>query len=204
MPVSIVLDAGTLLIASLNLESQSFRRSVVLLLKHNDEGTVGVVVNRPLGERINLYSSGELMQYTCNLGGPEPTPRELGSMFFQGGPVEPGTLVFLHRLEHLSKDGTQPTEVCGGLYLGGDLETIREHTAVTDVERPVLRFYLGYAGWNPGQLENEIAQGAWHLCPGNVDLVLEPHPDKVWQQAVYGLGGKYRPMSFIPEDVSIN
>ncbi len=204
MAVSTVLEAGTFLIASLNLEAPSFKRTVVLLLKHNDEGTVGVVVNRPLGERINLYSSEELIQYTCNAGAPDPTPHELGSMFFQGGPVEPGTLVFLHRLDHSGKDGAQPTEVCQGLYLGGDLDTIRAHTAVMDVARPVLRFYLGYAGWNQGQLEDEIARGAWHVCPGDVELVLEPHPDKVWQQAVYGLGGKHRPMSFIPDDVSVN
>ena len=193
------LEPGTFLIASLGLEEETFTRTVVLLLQHvPDEYTLGVIINRPLGERANLYSSDELQNLTKGL---RESGGTLSGMFFQGGPVDPGSLIFLHRVDQL---GEKSTRICDGLYAGGDLDALREHTSASDSDKAQLRFYLGYADWSPGQLEAEIALGAWVLCPGDAELVFSEEPGQVWHEALHSLGGKYAPMSFIPEDPSLN
>ena len=199
------LEAGTFLIASLSLEDlgePNFGRAVVLILQYSkEEGTLGVVINRPLGDKIKLYTGEALQDLTDGLETLEGAPVEPSSMFFQGGPMERTSLIFLHQLDDLIEGGT---EVCRDLYVGGELNTIRTHTAVMDAESPVLRFYLGYAGWSPGQLENEIEQGAWLLSPGHADLVFSTEPDLVWQKATHDMGGRYRPLSYVPEDLRVN
>ena len=196
------LQVGSLLIASLDLEEPNFFRTVVLIIQHSGaEGTVGLVLNRPLGEKVSLYSSEELQRLTGTQAAVHDASVELGGLFFQGGPVEPGFLFFLHRLDGLIKGGT---EICSGIHLGGDLDAVRAEAAVLEAVDPVLRFYLGYAGWKEGQLEAEIDIGAWYLCPGRVDLIFDAEPEDLWQRALYSLGGKYRSLSLIPEDPEVN
>ncbi len=193
------LEAGTFLIASLGLEDPAFTRTVVLLLQHvPDESTLGVIINRPLGDKEQLYPSEELESLTVGLELAESTRSE---MFYQGGPVEPGSLIFLHSVPDVGGDATP---ICPGLFAGGDLDALRAHGAADEGADPFLRFFLGYAEWSPGQLEAEIALGAWILAPAETELVFSEDPDQVWQDALQGLGGKYAPMSFIPEDPSLN
>ena len=192
------LEPGTLLIASLALEEPTFARSVVVLLQYvPDELTLGVVVNRPLGDRAMLYPGEELSNLTQGMA----KTANLGGMFFQGGPVDPGSLIFLHRVDEL---GDETTRIHDGLYAGGDLDALRTHTASTSSESPLLRFFLGYAEWAPGQLEDEISMGAWILAPSDVNLVFSEEVDQVWQQSLHALGGKYAAMSFMPEDPTLN
>lgn len=194
------LQPGTFLIASLGLEDPPFARTVVLLLQHiPDKLTLGVILNRPLGDRVKLYPSEELDSITKGMEFDESVARS--ELFYQGGPVEPGSLIFLHRVEQLQGDATP---IVPGLFAGGDLDALRKFTADSEEEGPFVRFYLGFAQWVPGQLESEIALGAWILAPGDTDLVFSGEPDSIWQQALLALGGKYAPMSFIPEDPSLN
>jgi putative transcriptional regulator len=205
------LAVGTFLIASPHLDhlgdydsgDPHFNRTVVLLLQHQpDEGTVGVVINRPLGEKIKLYTSEALQQLTEGLQIIRGNPIEPASMFFQGGPVQRSALIFLHQLDGLIEDGT---EICDGVFAGGDLEAVGAHATVANAEKPILRFYLGFASWEVGQLENEIAQrDSWILCPGSADLIFSTEPEMIWQRALYSLGDKYRSMSFIPEGLQKN
>jgi putative transcriptional regulator len=200
MPAS--LTPGIFLIASLGLEEDpNFGRAVVLILQHSaEDGTFGLVVNRPLGDRVALYANQQLQHLAEGLdldeGGAD-------SLFYQGGPVQPGYLLFLHRLDDLD-DEERGTQVCTGLFVGGNLDAIRGRTGVAASTQPLLRFYLGYAGWAAGQLEAEIAMDSWVLSPATADLVFSRHPESVWQQALYGLGGRYRSLSFLPEDPIVN
>ena len=126
---------------------------------------------------------------------------ELGGLFFQGGPVQPGYLFFLHRLQEVIQGGSQ---ICPGVYLGGDLEAIRAHATVLTTADPALRFYLGYSGWKEGQLEAEIGMGAWMLAEARPEFVFDAEPEQLWQRALYSLGGKYRALSYIPENPEVN
>ncbi|MBT4502790.1 MAG: YqgE/AlgH family protein [Gemmatimonadetes bacterium] len=196
------LQVGTLLIASLDLEDANFRRTVVLVIQHSaKEGSIGLVLNRPLGDKVSLYSSEELQRLTGTEAAVKDASAEFGGLFFQGGPVEPGFLFFLHRLDGLIEGGTQ---VCQGIFLGGDLDPVRSEAAVLESADPVLRFYLGYAGWKKEQLEEETSIGAWLLCPARAPLIFDSAPEELWQRALYSLGGKYRSMSVIPEDPDVN
>ena len=192
------LQTGTLLVATPALESVAFNRAVVLITHYSEEdNTMGLVINRPLGERIRRYATDPLQ----HLAGGEDACAELGRIFYQGGPVHQRYLFFLHRLDGLVEGGTK---ILDGLYLGGDLETQYTDAEVLRTDAPRLRFYLGYAGWEPGQLESEISAGAWFLAPGNPELVLAPTPETIWQTVLYSMGGKYRPLSVFPEDPSVN
>ena len=195
------LQAGTVLIASLDLEDANFLRTVVLLIQHSEgEGTLGLVLNRPLGDKVSLYSGEELHRLAGIFNaGEDASSDELGRVFFQGGPVEPGYLFFLHRLDGLITAGTP---VCPGVFLGGDLDAVR--TQAQGGHQPGLRFYLGYAGWREGQLEAEIAIGAWYLCPATPELVFDDQPAGMWQRAMYSLGGRYRVLSMVPETTGLN
>ena len=192
------LKAGTFLIASLGLEDPNFSRSVVVILQHRPEAlTLGVVINRPLGEREKLYPAKELHNLTNGL---EAAQGGSGRMFYQGGPVDPGSLIFLHRVDSLE----EATLICDGMYTGGDLDALRSESECSTAEPPYLRFYLGYASWAPGQLQAEISVGAWILSPGDPELVFSEEPETVWHRALHTMGGKYAAMSFIPEDPSLN
>jgi putative transcriptional regulator len=193
------LQSGTFLIASPALEGDpNFSRTVVLILRYvSGDNTLGVIINRPLGDKLKLYSNSELDTLSEGLEG----VGEASDLFFEGGPVERGSLIFLHRLELFSEGAT---EIYPGLYAGGDLEAIRSHTTMAPDSDPVLRFYMGYSGWEAGQLENEIAVGAWILCPGAIDPIFTREPELIWQRALLTLDGKYRSMAFLPEDPSVN
>ena len=96
------------------------------------------------------------------------------------------------------------SEILDGLYLGGNLDAVRAEAEVANADQPLLRFYLGYAAWDKGQLEWEISNGAWILAPGESDLVFTENPEAIWQDVLYSLGGKYRSISALPEDPSVN
>jgi putative transcriptional regulator len=200
--MAVPLNVGTLLIASLALEDPNFHRSVVLIIQHAAaDGTLGLILNRPLGDKVSLYSTEELQKLAGAEGMVSDARAELGGLFFQGGPVQPGYLFFLHRLQDVIQGGSP---VCPGVYLGGDLEAIRTHATALATADPALRFYLGYSGWKEGQLEAEIGMGAWMLAEGRTDFIFDAEPEQLWQRAVYSLGGKYRALSFIPDDPKVN
>ena len=192
------LQIGTLLVATPALESLAFDRTVVLITHYSETDiTMGLVINQPLGKRIRRYATDSLQQLT----GGEDACAELGRIFYQGGPVHQRYLFFLHRLDGLVEGGTR---ILDGPYLGGNLDTKYAEADILRPDAPRLRFYLGYAGWEPGQLESEISAGTWFLAPSEPEVVLASTPETMWQTVMYSLGGKYRPISVFPKDPSVN
>ncbi len=192
------LQTGTLLVATPALDSLAFDRAVVLIIHYSETDiTIGLVLNQPLGKGIRRYATDSLQQ----LAGGGDTCAELGRIFYQGGPVHQRYLFFLHRLDGLVEGGT---EILDGLYLGGNLDIEDAEADILQLDAPRLRFYLGYAGWEPGQLESEISAGTWFLAPGEPELALASTPETMWQTVLHSLGGKYRPISAFPKDPSVN
>ena len=168
---------GRLLIATPSLVDPNFHRTVVLLLHHDDEGTVGVVVNRP----SDVAVGGPLDPWS----GAVSEPRTV----FAGGPVEPNAVIGLARVVPAPDEGWQP--------IAGDL-------GVVDLERDPAaygpldaRIFAGYAGWAAGQLEAEFATGSWFLFDARPDDPFSVDPDGLWERSIRRQGGLYR--TFAPE-----
>jgi putative transcriptional regulator len=175
--------AGGLLIAMPQLVTDpNFARSVVLMIEHTDEGSLGLVVNRPLE-----LSLGDVMR-TLDLeweGDPEDP-------VYSGGPVQPQSGWVLHEPVELPVE--QPSlSVSSGIQLSTSPEQLRE-LAAAPPDR--VRFLLGYAGWAPGQLEGELAAGAWLLAPSSAQLVFETPAESIWETAIRSLG--IEPATLIP------
>lgn len=147
---------GLFLVASPRLTDPSFLRTVVVLLEHDQGGSLGLIVNRPLAMPL-----GDLWA--------EVPPALAGAVVAaEGGPVERQKGILLHGVPDLP--GAQPVGL--GLAIGGDLDALAARWA-GGADRLGPRLFLGHSGWAPGQLAAEIAEGAWLLRPGRLDAVLD-------------------------------
>ena len=165
--------APSLLVAMPQLLDPNFKRAVVLLVHHDDEGTFGVVLNREteilapqLCDSIEIEWCGD-PEALVHWGG--PVQPQTGWVLF-GGPAQPSEDV---------------RDVCGGVSFAGSLDVLRR-MASEPPER--LRVMLGYAGWGPGQLESELTEGAWLLAPVDPSAIFEVDRDEMWVHVVRSLG----------------
>jgi putative transcriptional regulator len=183
MPVS-DLAAPVFLLAMPQVVDPFFRKSVVLLLAHESEGSFGFVVNRRTELKVGdilrdleLTWSGD-PEDRARFGG--PVQPQVGSVLFQpapaGGPELPGS-----------------SEVLPGLRVTQNLSELARLGADPP---PRFRLLLGYAGWGPGQLDSELAESAWLLAPADPRLVFDTPPDHMWEVAIRSLG--IDPMSLAP------
>jgi putative transcriptional regulator len=166
--------APALLVAMPDLADPHFNRVVVLLVHHDEDGTVGLVLNRPAEVRAE-----DLCE---TLGVAWRGERERGVHW--GGPVQPETGWVVAGDEALGNvEGA--TRVEAGIHFAGSLEALR----VVAAQPPMrLRIFLGYAGWGPGQLEAELIQGAWVLAPLSDAAVFEVPAERLWDHAWRQLG----------------
>jgi putative transcriptional regulator len=166
--------APSFLVAMPQLLDPNFRRTVVLLIHHDGEGTFGVVLNRP----TELTASDLCTTLEIDWCG-EPG-KEIG----WGGPVQPqtGWMLFGDEASFGSADVKQ---VGDGIGFAGSIDVLRSLAADPPGE---LQLLLGYAGWGPGQLENELAEGAWLLAPVSRAVVFDVGPAQMWEHVVRSLG----------------
>ena len=170
--------APCLLVAMPQLLDPNFRRTVVLIVHHDETGTFGLVLNR-----ISDLSVGDL----CGSLGIEWHGDEVAHLGW-GGPVQPNTgwllIGELGLATPSAEDGEDVAEISPGLHFAGSLATLRR-VANSPPER--FRLLLGYAGWGPGQLEAELAQGAWLVAPLRSEVVFSSS-DHMWEGVVRSLG----------------
>jgi putative transcriptional regulator len=160
--------AGSLLVASPALADPNFMRSVVLVLRHDDMGTIGVAINRATSlSPVKVF--------------PEFSPALDGYMgtLYRGGPVGPARVLFL--ITGLAAAVVQGPELLDDLYVSVDPDQLPEFAALAEGPDG-LRLYAGHAEWEAGQLQEEIADGSWRVIPGNVDLVFG-EAAAIWEQA---------------------
>jgi len=172
--VSISL-APSLLLSMPQLTDPNFERTVVLLCRHSDDGAFGLVINRP------VRTSGRV---AVNLDPPFETHREI--MVWVGGPVEPQrSWMLVHgRLRDEDPDGGMT--ITDQLYLSTSPTLLRQ-TLEPDPPSDV-RLIVGYSGWGPGQLEQELQASAWLLSDVDPTFVFATEPDKMWEAAIRRLG----------------
>ena len=179
---------GSLLISAPFLRDYHYARSVVLVVDHNEEGSMGIVVNKNFN---NLMTLNELVPSLSSL---PPIP------LYKGGPVSRETLFYLHTLPFLK--GAFP--MGNGLYLNGDFDAMQKYILDGGPTQGVVRFFCGYAGWQRGQLQEEIESNTWLVNNHhNVDL-LNMYLRDLWQEALTDLGGKYAIWARYPRFPSMN
>ncbi|HEU5302261.1 MAG TPA: YqgE/AlgH family protein [Acidimicrobiia bacterium] len=181
---------GSLVVATPDLLDPNFARTVVLILEHSPEGAVGVVLNRPSATVLEEGMPGWAM-----LAAPP-------SRVFVGGPVEPVAAIGLGRVpsgRSSSPEGRHAAlfgEVCS-IDLGSD-----PVLSVPDVE--VVRVFAGYAGWGPGQLDDEVAADGWFVVDRDDGDVFSGAPEVLWREVLRRQPGPLRLFSTYPEDPSQN
>ena len=177
---------GQLLLDSGELAGSFFQRTVVLICEHNAEGAFGLVLNRSSGSKIGEMVVADL-------------PDSLKEFpLYLGGPVQTSALSFLHSDTFLSDANVLPN-----LALGHSLETLTEIADSFSATRKV-KMFAGYSGWGPGQLEGEMARKSWLTYPASLELILDVDPALLWQKVLQSMGPKYKLLSLMPEDLSLN
>ena len=178
---------GKLLLDGGSLQGSFFHRTVLLICEHNDEGAFGLVLNRAAGNKVGEVLVADLPDLL----------RE--SPLFLGGPVQPTALSFLHADSFLPDANVFPN-----LSLGHSLDELVEIGESFSPEKKV-KLFAGYAGWSPGQLENEMKRKAWLTYTASLELVFDTPPDQLWQKILKSKGGwRNRLLSQMPEDLSQN
>jgi putative transcriptional regulator len=180
--------SGRLLIASPTLEDENFRRTVILVLDHGDEGALGLVVNRPM--EVDVSSVLPAWQpYTTAPG-----------RLFQGGPVQLDSAL---GLVALPGNGVEPVGI--RLLIGSiglvDLDAPPE---LIVSELAGLRIFAGYAGWAAGQLEGEIDDGAWYVVDSEPRDAFTDHPERLWTEVLRRQRGRLAMVSTYPDDPTLN
>jgi putative transcriptional regulator len=177
---------GQLLLDSGQLRGSFFQRAVVLICQHDNEGAFGLVLNRSAGTNAGDMIVADL-----------PVPLK-SSPLFLGGPVQPSALSFL-----LSDSFIPDANVMPNLSLGHSLDTLMElGESFSPTQR--VKMFAGYAGWSPGQLEDEIKRDAWLTHPASLELIFDTSPDQLWQRILNQKGWQYRLLAQMPEDLSLN
>ncbi len=179
---------GSFLIASPHLRDPNFRQTVVLICEHGPGGSLGLVVNRRTDQHIM-----DVLPQATGL-------HEKAGLVYSGGPVQKDNLLILHRMSGEVPD-SQP--IFDGVCLGGDL-VVLENVSAQDEPGDLIRVYMGYAGWAPGQLQFELATGSWLVIPADLKLVFARDPLQSWPTILRSLGGTYAVYATMPPDPSLN
>jgi putative transcriptional regulator len=186
--VSIVPESlrGHLLVATPPLVDPNFDRSVVLLLEHGDEGSLGIILNRPTDASL----ASVLPEW-------HPHASEPG-VVFSGGPVATEAVIALARGGHDAAPGW--------VSVLGEIGTVDVGGEPVDLDFPLeaLRIFVGYAGWSPGQLEAELEQDAWFVVPTRPTDPFGADPEHLWRDVLRRQPGRVAMFANHPDDPTVN
>ena len=174
---------GSLLVSAPFLKDYHFARSVVLVVEHNDEGSMGIVMNKNFS---NLMTLNELVPELASI---PPIP------LYKGGPVGRDTLFYLHTFSYL-KDALP---LGNGLYVNGDFEQMKRYILAGGEIQGMVRFFMGYAGWQRGQLTQEIEANTWMVSNDSQVDLLNMYLRDLWKESLCDMGGKYAVWSHYPK-----
>ena len=154
------------------LGDPNFHRSVVLMIEHNSEGSMGLVLNRPAPLTLAELGRGQKLTVAA---------ARLEQPVFVGGPVEPYRGFVLHDADAIG----EKVEVMPGLFLSVTSDALKPLLAMDDVR---MRFCLGYSGWGKKQLEHEMTQGAWLFTEAEATAALDGDAEALWGETLKGMG----------------
>jgi putative transcriptional regulator len=177
---------GHLLVSEPFMQDDNFKHTVVLLCEKTGKGAFGLVLNRPTGimmhEAVYEFPSNDFMLY-------------------DGGPVEKDTVHFITTRGELLDDSL---EVAPGIHWGGDFEQLKTLIDTGQVGIDDVRFFLGYSGWDAGQLDTETGDGSWIVADPDPEWLLSEDPHQLWRNVLNRLGGNYKFIANLPENPNLN
>jgi len=177
---------GKILISEPFLPDTFFNRTIVYLADHNEEGSVGYILNKKLEIKVcDAISGFERWQEYLSMG----------------GPVAPDTLHYLHRMGDMIPKSVW---VDDNIFWGGDIDYIREMIKNGELNTSQIRFFLGYSGWSAGQLERELKENSWVIARVESDIVLNDKINNSWKKVLRSLNSKYRMWADFPESPDMN
>jgi putative transcriptional regulator len=180
-------NAGNLLISEPFLQDENFIRSVVLLCEHNSEGSFGLILNKP-----SILHLGELVEELSFLD----------NEVYVGGPVEQNTLHFIYFGESLLSGSVSLGE---NIWWGGEFQELVEKLKLGILPADKVFFYIGYSGWGPNQLEEELEANTWIICREKIDgQTLQNTPENLWKVLLKNMGGEFKVMANYPLDPRLN
>ena len=182
----IKLQAGVLLISPPMQWDPNFHRTVIFLCEHSEGGSFGLILNRSLSLVMEQVFE-DLDGFTEEIG--------------WGGPVQPETLHFLHRMPDIIPGGD---EILQGIHWGGDFEVLKDGVRSGTINPEDVRFFLGYAGWSAGQLLDEVNAGGWIVSDSNERVIFDTAEKVLWSASLRQMGGSYAVLANFPEHPSLN
>ena len=177
---------GMILVSEPFLEDPFFKRTVILLCEHNDEGSFGFVLNNYIEVDIDEIVDG--------------IPH-IETKVSIGGPVKNSNLYYIHTIGD-SLDGS--VQIMDGVWMGGDFDQLKEMIDADEVDSSQVRFFVGYSGWSANQLDDELEQNSWFVTTINTDLIMDTDLENLWQKSLKKFGTKGKIVSNIPENPSLN
>lgn len=183
----VVPSRGKVLISEPFLYDEMFGRSVILLVDHSTDGTMGLVLNKPLPLSLNDV----LKEF-----------KDISNIpIYKGGPLSTDTLFYLHTL----KDVEDSLQIGKGVYLNGDFDAIRRYILQGNDIDGKIRFFLGYSDWEHDQLCQEIEENTWLIGSTSIaSLMNEKGSAELWKNVLGQLGGKYEIWSRFPQIPTLN
>ena len=177
---------GRLLLSEPFMGDFYFGRSVVLLAEHNEEGSFGVIMNKPVTSTFNDILKGF---------------PDFDAPVFLGGPVESDSLFYIHTV---GKNLEGASEIMEGLYWGGDIEALKEMMLIKTIQPKDIRFFIGYSGWSANQLESELKRNSWVITRASKSRLLKMDPLNMWGNLLDKMGDNYSYWSKFPIDPNSN
>ena len=179
-------EKGKILISEPFLNDPNFKRTIILITEHGEEGSVGFILNKPTEIKLN----DALENYAV-----------FDSTVYYGGPVQLDTLQFIHKAGDIIEGSI---EIVPGLYWGGSFESLREKIESGILKPDDFRFFIGYSGWGEGQLMEEIGINSWIVADTKIDDIFSAEPDNLWRDILKGMGKKFAILASFPENPSVN
>lgn len=177
---------GRILIAEPFLQDVYFKRSIVLLTEHNEEGSVGFVLNKPVDMKVNdVINDFPKIDIDLSIG----------------GPVATNTLHYIHTMGDLVPNSMK---VLDNIYWGGDFDFIKELLVNKAVSKDQIKFFLGYSGWKANQLESELTERSWLVVDMPSNTIMRGSIDNIWKETLSTMGERYKIWINSPESPSLN
>lgn len=177
---------GRILIAEPFLPGNYFSRSVVFLVAHSEKGSVGFILNKEIDFEIQEVF---------------PDFPEFDAKVFLGGPVATDSIYYIHKLGNQLPGSIN---VLGDLFWGGDFNSLKAQIIAGAIQPDDIHFFLGYSGWDAGQLEDELKEDSWLVTDVEEAAVMHDFDDESWTDFAKKAGERYSIWEHFPENPTLN